>query len=253
MGGSVNPTLHPPPRAGSLSLLSPGSVPKGCPQCHHIPEGVMSLNAPPWHSCGIQRDASAPGMSSKGCPWCHHTLKGISLLPASTPSHCPHCDMPPNGHIPRCVLGGSQRDVPAASMSPMSAPHRVPKMMCLPPPCPKTEVPTAGVAPRGCLCCHHVPKGVHPLPWSVLEGVPALLWRVPKGMCLQPALLCVPRGLHPPPAIPCVLGVSRRVSPVLLCPQIATPAASVPAAGQTTMRGPGRGGAGRMQMRVAVN
>lgn len=140
--------------------------PKGCPCCHHIPEGVKSQRAPKgmfqWQSCGIQRDASASGVSSKECPWCHRILKRLSLLPAC----------PPTVTTVTCTPGTHSWCVPIASLSPMSAPRHVPKMMCLPPPCPKTEVPTAGVTTRGCLCCHHVPRGMHPLPWSVLKDVP---------------------------------------------------------------------------------
>lgn len=153
-GGSVNPTLHPPPRAGSLLLLSPGSVCKRHPQCQHVLKGMspplvcvpkeMSLLPPHPRGCNEpacpQRDVSMAVLwHPKGCICLWHVLKGTSLVPphpqeivpaASMSTHCHHCDMRPTDTQLVC----SQRRVPIASMS-----------------------------PKRCICHHHVPKQKSPL------------------------------------------------------------------------------------------
>lgn len=181
---------------------------------------------------------------------CHHIPKGVSLLPACPPTvttvTCPQTDT---------RLVHSQRDFPTASISPKGCPqcqpyimspklcvchHRSPHCWCdhkgmfLMPPCPQRYAPTALECPQ-----RGAPTDVSPLP---------LLRHVPKWMSPQPAQLCVPRGLHPLP--PIQYEVSRGVSPLLVSPHMATPAAvspqlqtpKTPGAGQTTIRGQGRRG-----------
>lgn len=162
-GGSHNPTLHPPPRPGSLSLLSP----KGCPQCQRVPKGMSLLpphppgcDDPPkgmcqWQSCGIQRDASASGMSSKECPWCHH----IPVL--HVPPLSPLCDMHPNGHTAGEFLEGcSHCSIDVPNVSPTSCPHNDVSATTV----SQNRSPHCWCDRKGMsLLCHRVPKSVHPL------------------------------------------------------------------------------------------
>lgn len=244
----------------------------------------MSRRAPkgmsPCQSCG---------MSPEGCICPRHVLRGMSLVPPRPPGRsllpacpptvttvtCPQTDIPPAGVLPE---GCSHCQHVPRGMSPMSALHYVPRMICLPPPCPKTEAPTAGVTPRGCLCCHHVPKGMYPLPWSVLKGVPPPMCPPCHscGMSTEGCLHSQPCSVSPegcahrrpfqvslgtgsPEGCPHCWHVLTLPHRLPVSPRLRTPIPKPPRAGQTTIRGPGRkggegeGGAGLMQMRVAVN